>query len=334
MPQIPSDIQDTAVYLYPSKEDAENCVNAGGSGFLLVLPHGPGKGDGGWIYVVTNAHVADKFKTVRLNTIAGATGTIEPKVWIKHPDRKTDLAIADLGYQNTKAFRCYLFMPPYHFIDKTRLIDYEIGVGDNCYMVGRFVNHEGYQRNLPTVRFGMIAQMPGEPIFTAWGVQEEAYLVEMRSISGFSGSPVIVRVSSRRMHQGPITKDVPYDPANDAHFLLGVDCGHSTDKDKTLYHDQSDEPLEEYKIEYNTGLSIVIPAWKLQELVDCDEATKMREEDRRAYQKRVAGTRLDVKEGPTQLTKPKKGAPARIPLPTRDQFLDDLAKVTRKRGKD
>ena len=225
-------------------------------------------------------------------------------------------------------------MPNLHFIDKTRLIDYEVGVGDDCYMVGRFINHEGYQRNLPTVRFGAIAQMPGEPIPTQWKVQEEAYLVEMRSISGFSGSPVIVRIPSRRARQVPIEKSVPYDPDNDWHMLLGIDCGHSIDKDAALYHkDQTDEPLEEYKVEYNTGLAIVIPAWKLQDIIDSPEAAKMRDEEKREYQKRVRGTRLDTREPSRQLTQPKEGEPIKIPIPTRGQFEGDLAKATRKRDK-
>jgi hypothetical protein len=157
----------------------------------------------------------------------------------------------------------------------------------------------------------------------------------MRSIAGFSGSPVIVRIPSRRAaRQIPITKYVPYDPDNDWHMLLGIDCGHSSDRDAALYHqDRTDEPLEEYKIEYNTGLAIVIPAWKLQEIIDSPEATKMRDEDKREYQKRTRGTRLDVRKPSRQLTHPKEGEPVKIPIPTHGQFERDLANATRKRDK-
>ncbi len=335
MSKISSTTLDTEVYLYSSKEDAENCIDAGGSGFLVGISDGVKPG--GWVYAVTNQHVIEEgYKTVRLNRIDGSKAILQPKVWTCHPDRKTDLSIASLGVENLRIFSFHTFMPNLHFIDKTRLIDYEVGVGDDCYMIGRFINHEGYQRNLPTVRFGAIAQMPGEPIPTQWKVQEEAYLVEMRSISGFSGSPVIVRIPAGRALKVGASKPVhvTYDPTNDWHMLLGIDCGHSNDKDTALYYPaDADKPLEEFKIEYNTGLAIVIPAWKLQEIIDSPEATKMRDEEKREYQKRARGTRLDTREPSQQLTHPKEGEPMKIPIPTRGHFERDLAKAIRNRDK-
>ena len=289
------------------------------------------------MYAVTNKHVIEGgYKTIRLNRIDGSKAVLQPKVWTHHPDKKTDLSIASLGIENLRIFSFHTFMRQLHFIDKTRLIGFEVGVGDDCYMVGRFVNHEGTQRNLPTVRFGAIAQMPGEPIWTEWGTQEEAYLVEMRSISGFSGSPVIVRIPSQRALRFGATKPVhvPYDPEADWHMLLGIDCGHSLDKDAALYHrDQATEPMEDYKIEYNTGLAIVIPVWKTpQEIIDSPEAAKMRDEDKREYEKnRARGARLDMREPSRQLTHPKEGEAVKIPIPTRGQFESDLAKAVRKR---
>ena len=38
------------------------------------------------------------------------------------------------------------------------------GDRSDVFLVGRFINHEGQQRNAPTLRFGLIAQMPGDPI--------------------------------------------------------------------------------------------------------------------------------------------------------------------------
>jgi len=335
MPKIPRETIDTAIYLYPSAEDAENCVNVGGSGFLVGIPGT--KGQRGWIYAVTNCHVSRECKTIRLNTIDGGKRVLEPRVWIEHPDKKTDLAIASLGVTNLNIFRFQTFMPTVHFVDKTRLVDFQLGVGDDCYMIGRFVNHEGYQRNLPTARFGAIAQMPGEPIWTPWSVQEDAYLVEVRSISGFSGSPVIVRIPASRTHK--VTRRAPNgipvsdNSSLDWHMLLGVDCGHSIDKDAAIFQAGEKEPLKDYEVEYNTGLAIVIPAWKLQEVIDSPEARKMREEDMREFEKRTTGVRLDVKKPSRQLTKPKKGDPIEIPIPTRDEFFKDLTDATRKRDK-
>ena len=51
--------------------------------------------------------------------------------------------------------------------------------------------------NLPIVRLGAIAAMPGEYIKTDWGCLR-AYLIEARSIGGLSGSPVFIRVGTTR----------------------------------------------------------------------------------------------------------------------------------------
>jgi hypothetical protein len=69
-----------------------------------------------------------------------------------------------------------------------------IGLGDETFTIGLFRSHYGAQRNIPIVRIGNIAAMPEEPIETPGHGSGfvDAYLVEMRSIAGLSGSPVFV----------------------------------------------------------------------------------------------------------------------------------------------
>lgn len=72
---------------------------------------------------------------------------------------------------------------------------FRVGPGDDVFVVGRFINSQGKLRNIPSVRFGNIAQMPLKPIEQGrvFGeFQQESFLVEARSISGFSGSPVFL----------------------------------------------------------------------------------------------------------------------------------------------
>ena len=70
-----------------------------------------------------------------------------------------------------------------------------IGIGDEAIAIGRFINHDGNQRNQPSVRFGAIAQMPKDKIRTDTG-EQDAFLVEIKSISGYSGSPVFALTSA------------------------------------------------------------------------------------------------------------------------------------------
>jgi hypothetical protein len=58
----------------------------------------------------------------------------------------------------------------------------DIGIGDETFMVGRFINHEGKQRNAPAIRFGSIAMMAEEKMTTDFGTEQESFLVEIRSL--------------------------------------------------------------------------------------------------------------------------------------------------------
>src|SRR5208337_5394725 len=68
--------------------------------------------------------------------------------------------------------------------------EYGIGVGDDVFMVGRFINHEGSPTYLPATRFGNISVMPF-PILKS-PQKGPSYCIDMHSRPGFSGSPVFV----------------------------------------------------------------------------------------------------------------------------------------------
>jgi hypothetical protein len=65
-----------------------------------------------------------------------------------------------------------------------------ISIGDETYTVGLYSLVPGRNDNVPVIRVGNIAMMPGEPIKCADNIERELYLIEMRSIAGLSGSPV------------------------------------------------------------------------------------------------------------------------------------------------
>src|SRR3546814_12257571 len=65
-----------------------------------------------------------------------------------------------------------------------------VGPGDDVYFMGRFVSHDGRDQNLPVVRWGTVARMPGAPIRQVErGFNPERYLIEARSLSGVNGPP-------------------------------------------------------------------------------------------------------------------------------------------------
>jgi len=194
MPRIADQVVDAVIYLYPSRKDAEEAKLGGGTGFLVSVESAVNK-NRFYIYAVTNKHVIDKGGlVVRINRHDGSTEIIEFDYydWERHPE--SDVAIAQIGQMDESIIK-------FHCICSDKLITKEIakrldvGLGDDVYMVGRFASHAGKTTNMPSVRSGIISALPNpnEKVHTEIG-DLEAFLVEMRSISGFSGSPVIFDV--------------------------------------------------------------------------------------------------------------------------------------------
>ena len=124
-----------------------------------------------------------------------------------------------------------------------------IGIGSPVFMIGRLMNHEGRFMNTPAVRFGRISMMPGEPVRNRdTGLDQESFLIEMHSISGFSGSPVFSYEEGGASY------------ASNS-WLLGIDWGHLPGPDGSTSAD-------------NAGIACIVPSWTLARLLFEDEDVK------------------------------------------------------------
>lgn len=345
MPQIPQHYLDCSIFLYDSKEAAEKGENLGGSGCLVrVDPHpvwdmnsfkggrytkrllGPPP----QIYAVTNKHVVEAgYPVIRLNTIDGRWDVLELEEdeWISHPDGD-DLAVAPIDLPAYK--HNYFSVPSSMFINQNDVTS-EIGAGDDTFMVGRFISHAGKQRNTPSLRFGSIAMLPFEKVKLQDGFMQEAFLVETRSLSGYSGSPVFVykptqkttvipgypySYQSEEIHTTSIT-DLVGRPT-----LLGIDCGHVRSFDPVL--DAGGNPQQYgWKVESNTGMAIVIPAWRLDALLQTEELVMQRREKNRQYQEEQEANKQSSSVS-FDVAKPK---PDDF---TEDNYMDALKRASRK----
>jgi hypothetical protein len=262
MPWIPDEILNCAVYLYRTREEADVGTAPGGTGFLLA-EHGRG---GTHVYVVTNEHVSTDFPVVRITKRDGTIDVkdLDGRAWIT-PHSRDDLAIAALDLPSFYAA---------HFIVRSDLLTpqemerFKLGPGDNCLMIGRFVKADNRQRDRPVVRFGNIAMMPDLIHQSKRDHDQESFLVDMRSISGFSGSVVVVYYGTVGVRPGLD----PHPPGGVMHasevmnkaWVLGIDWGHITIKD------DRGEPL-------HSGLAGVVPAWKVNELLEDDRVVALKE---------------------------------------------------------
>src|SRR5438477_4638474 len=151
-----------------------------------------------FMLLATARHVAEKIEgrdfALRANkrngTIAILEGHARQKWWYHPTEREyVDAAVT-------------VFLPPIlkdldiswvrfqEFADKEVIAKSNLGPGDDVFLAGLFTEVTETTRNIPIVRLGNLAMMPGEKIPFKDGKLIDAYLVETRSIGGLSGSPV------------------------------------------------------------------------------------------------------------------------------------------------
>ena len=260
MPRISDEVLDSVIYLYHTERDARAGTQAGASGFLTAVPV-PDNPQQAWTYAVTNGHVCNDAPIVRINKSDGTVEifSFEPSDWVRHPDDVTDLAVVNLDLGNVNQYKFRLILPDAHYITREKLKSFDIGVGDDTLLIGRLMNRDGAKaRNVPSVRSGMIAQMPdpNDPIMTDAGPQE-AYLVETRSISGYSGSPIWVWVPAYRYFSD---SEKMMRREWDRVQFLGIDCAHVMDYDPVFRFDPISRRYQETgdEVQLNTGMAIVI----------------------------------------------------------------------------
>jgi hypothetical protein len=289
VPRIPPYDLNCAFYLYPDEGAAKSGRKVGGSGFWvrvrsLLVP------DFSWMYGVSNRHVVHRHgaSVIRANAKVGGSKIIpaEPTDWIEHPNGH-DIAILPIEGKSEQIDFEATPVSPGMFVTENDVRLGLVGVGDEVYLIGRFINHEGKARNTPSARFGNISMMPGEPIFIdAKTPAQESFAVELRSMCGYSGSPVFVTANVARNFAGSAF-------APDA--LLGVHWGNITEpwtvetkivkkaKQAVLAEDEQ----EVDQVSANTGMNGIVPAWRLMELLNMPQFKTVRDAEEVAELERI-----------------------------------------------
>jgi hypothetical protein len=211
-----------------------------GTGFFLGVPIGNPKSPTYVAVVITALHVINNIEGagqtpnkifLRVNTKDGGVEHVHipTENWIR-PDiddqiknGKIDATVCWFPGNNSPTGKYdYLLMPASNEIAFRQLLDDEdIGIGDDVFFTGLFRYHTQTERNEPIVRSGIIAAMP-ETISTDYGPQR-AFLVESRSMGGFSGSPVFVTPGFLRFDEEGQLK---IRPTFGSSYLIGVISGH------------------------------------------------------------------------------------------------------------
>lgn len=274
MPRISEETLESTFFLYPSADDAKAGTNAGGTGFVIAMPS-ENVPDITYFYGVTNWHVAlnSGCSVVRLNTTDGSNDVIEfgPEDWVFDPNGD-DIAIVNFNPDFTK-HECKP-IPTQLIYQKEVLHDpdgFDVGLGDDVFMIGRFVDMDGSGKNSPTARFGSISAVL-VPVLGRGPSRgaKDGYCLDMRSRTGYSGSPVFVyRTPGTNLHLTMKRDGIP-DLGRSMLCLLGV---HRGQFDEELRF--SDDPKR--TVLGASGMTTVVPAWKILELLQSPELKHERE---------------------------------------------------------
>ncbi len=121
--------------------------------------------------------------------------------------------------------------------------------------------------------------MPDEPLQdTNTGLEYYAYLMEIRSIGGLSGSPVYVFFPLGRFHEGT------YETQRHVLYLIGLVRGHWT-REAEEFADFGETEVDQL----NTGIAIVTPVQKAIEIImNTEELMRDRKKSEQRRSKRDA----------------------------------------------
>lgn len=295
--RIPDQLLRTVAFLCVRPPDGP--PQYGGTAFFVATP-GETNPKHQHVYLVTARHNLDKVEGLRGEFCLRVTMAVEgakadfirlpyKQAWLTPHSDGTDLAA--LPVREIEQGQCPMSMcalPADMWLTPQMTLDALVGVGDDIVITGLFTQHYGEVRNLPMLRTGIIAGMPSEPLIDdETGEPYSAYIAEVRSIGGLSGSPVLVKLGITRYAELGLMQ--PGEPSHGL-YLLGVVRGHWDVKRRSTGDMTFDE---QERREVNMGMALVTPVDELINLLERDDVEKDRRIVEREERRDKRGVTLD-----------------------------------------
>jgi hypothetical protein len=287
------DLRKCVVFFgYADSDPHKDGIECIGTGFLIEYD--------GMSYLLTAHHIshqlADNPFLLRINKDDGSAEKIhiDKAEWFFHPDKTVDLAIAPFILDRKEGYDVVFLGMETLGMTKQQFEDEAIGVGDFTYTIGLFRLFSGRKKAIPLCHFGTIAMYPDDeriPIHDwrdATGrrlISVEGFMVESQSLSGLSGSPVFVRpqttldptqafgfspLPTKRLKESPL---ILWPKAQLR--LLGLWQGSWTAPPDDL---KAVQVGASGQVKVPVGMGIVVPCYKILELLETPEVKKNRED--------------------------------------------------------
>ena len=292
MPKLPTEILDSPFYLYSSADDAKKGAPFGGTGFFVGYPTGLTEPKF-FTYAITNWHVAvrDGASVIRVNKAGGGVDIFEfdPAEWFFVPGGH-DVAIVSGTHLPVNASHLVRAIDTRLFLTKDDVAEFSIGAGEDIFMLGRFVDHDGGVQNVPAARFGNLSVMP-QPIEQPTGAKNlSSFILDVHSRTGYSGSPVFVYRT-----YGSDLSTANLNIEKKSHFMkvLGLHWGQfpeawEIESGKTLSVEGASISGDAKYVKGMSGMTLAIPSWDILKYLEMPKFQQERAAKLEAIQKRQA----------------------------------------------
>lgn len=261
-----------------------------GTGFWVAVPDSRLKPGQAFSYLVTNRHVAmalerdengncNSLQIQKASLIENLKDSVNgnrshteplpqsPKVpWILPKDEAIDLAVLPFGFTD-KVDALHVLLA--QFLTSDVLDNRGVVPGDRVLTGGFFSGYTGLHEIQPILREGVLAMLPDGPMTTTLCGSGNVYLADVHVIPGNSGSPIFV-IPALGLGAQVGLGGVP-----NTFGLLGVVSGYMYEhEDMTL----TATTTWKGSINANSGISVVVPAQQLKDLLESPELQRLRDE--------------------------------------------------------
>jgi hypothetical protein len=277
LPSAPEQIRSAVSFLMVEYRNGTAQGSAIGSCFFVVVPDARLGPDRGFVYLVTNRHVAQpgidlgspyqvQALYLRMNLTAPVQGIqsaggpipLSDKLhWFFPSDDAVDLAILPLAPDQAKF--AYRPIPLSIIVGSEKIKADQVGVGDPVIFAGYFRSFSGETRMEPIVRQGVIAMLPEEKLDTTLHKKGHLYLADLHAFHGNSGSPVFANLGG--VHRGALY-------LGDNYVLLGIISGYYPE---SAGFSVPAATVLTGEVRDNSGIATIVPGEELVKLLNSKE---------------------------------------------------------------
>ena len=273
--RLPDDVLKCVLFLCLKEQGNKEKIHLFGTAFFATVPSTTFPERYSHLYLITARHNIEDAEAeinsrpkkyhpklfVRVNKGDEEAITVElPDSWTYPANDVIDVAVMPAGDLDNDALDTrHLTLSC--VATEVKIRHHGVGIGSEVFVIGLFSLHEGTKRNSPIVRQGIISSMMNEQLMNAKKRKKYgAYLTEVLSTKGMSGSPVLVR--SNRTY---VAGEKPQCHV----LLLGLMKGHFSAELEGYSKEKGED--------FHAGLSIVVPVQEILKVIDGEKLTKERE---------------------------------------------------------